>query len=148
MAEAPTTYNEVTGTNVGNYEEAVADRLTRFMTYDGPVPDRPTGEVVYTNPALTPAPISTSPLARTPVPVINDPGLIGHRRPSLADINKTARQDWAANGEYRYWAKTYEAHRNPPPVDDTEGITEQSHQEAITRAAQARMDELNAKVGK
>ncbi len=147
MTDQPQTYNGTFGTNVGTYEEAVASRRARFMTFDRPVPDRPTGPVTYTNPALTPAPIYTPPSERTPVPVINDPGLLGANRPSLADINATARADWAENGGGRHhFAVTEERRRPRPVIDDTDGITEESHQEAITKAAQDRLAKLNAKV--
>jgi hypothetical protein len=145
---APKSYNEIAGTNVGTYENAVGSRPAPDIIYGRLLPDMPTGEVVYTNPALTPAPKPAPPAERIPVPVINDPGLIGFRRPSLHEINVSARRDWAARGGRHHFAVTYEKRGQRPVVDDTDAITEESHQEAITRAAQARMAKLNAKVGK
>lgn len=145
--EQAKTYNDITGTKVGTYEEALTSRRVRDgVGFGGPVPDTPTGAAVHVNPALTPSPIWAPAPDRTPVPVINDPGLLGNQ-PSLADINASARADFAENGlGRRHFAVTEERGGERPEIDDTGGITEESHQQAITEAAQARLERLDEQV--
>jgi hypothetical protein len=143
----PTDYNAIAGTKVGDYEAAVRSRRIRDgVDFTGPRPDTPTGAAVHVNPALTPSPIWAPAPDRTPVPVINDPGLLGNQ-PSLADINASARADFAENGlGRRRFAVTEEKGGDRPEIDDTGGITEESHQQAITEAAQARLERLDEQV--
>jgi hypothetical protein len=138
----------ITGTKVGTYEEALTKppHSGRSWVSRSSAPDTPTGAAVHVNPALTPSPIWAPAPDRTPVPVINDPGLLGNQ-PSLADINASARADFAENGlGRRHFAVTEEKGGERPEIDDTGGITEESHQQAITEAAQARLERLDEQV--
>jgi hypothetical protein len=60
-----TGFNDLTNTKVGNYEEGLADRIAdrtvRDVTFGRLLPDSPTGDVVYVNPALTPSPTMLGP---------------------------------------------------------------------------------------
>lgn len=125
----PKTYDDIAGTNRGTYEEALASRKVREgLDSTSARPDTPSGAAVHVNPALTPAPAWEAPKDRIPVPVINDPGVLGSA-PSLADLNRAALTSYGV-----------------PETDPTSGITEESNQAEITEAAEARMDSLNDEV--
>jgi hypothetical protein len=135
--KTPKSYDELSGTKTGTYEEALASRKIRDGFSDGaPTPDTPTGAAVYVNPALEDGP-SRAPVPETvSVPVVNDPGLLASR-PSLADLN-------AANRGITFPRAVIPMTDGEPlpDLDPTAGITEESHREDIRAAAQDRQDAI------
>lgn len=138
MAKTPKTYDDLSGTKTGSYEEALASRRIRDGFTDGrPAPDVPTGSAVYVNPALEDGP-SRAPVPETvSVPVINDPGLLGANRPTLAELN-------AANRGVSFPRAVIPMTDSEPlpDLDPTAGITEDSHREEIRAAAQERQEAI------
>lgn len=127
MADAKT-YEDVTGTKTGTYEEALVSRKLRDGFSDGePQPDRPTGAAVHVNPAINPAPHYEPKADRIPVPVINDPGVLGSA-PSLQQLNAAAAVSYGA-----------------PLPDQTSGMSEDSNREEIRAAAEARQEDIVTK---
>jgi hypothetical protein len=105
---------------------------------DEPKPDMPFtraaagyGDPGHVNPAINPAPIWEKQKRPPPVPVINDPGVLGSA-PKLADLNRAAiNSDRAAAGA------------NPMPEGkamDANVVT----QDTIREAATARLERLTA----
>lgn len=118
------------------YEDVVVDKaMVGSVAPDNPgtpVPDRPTtvgetagyGDEGHVNPAINPAPAWVPKERPEPVPVVNDPGLLGSA-PSLADLNAAARGSYGV-----------------PETDATSGITEESNVAEIKAAAEARLQRL------
>jgi hypothetical protein len=121
-------------------EEVAAQKAP--LNNASPLGDAPTPDMPYTstttayadpghvNPALEPAPIWEPAERPAPVPVINDPGVLGGN-PSLADLNASNRQATAA-------ALGVDA----PDEDQTSGITAESHLAEIKRVATERLKKL------
>lgn len=134
MAKTPKTHEDLSGTKTGSYEEALASRRIREGFDDSaPRADVPTGSAVYVNPALNDGP-SRAPVPETvSVPVINDPGILGANRPTLAELN-------AANRGVTFPRAVIPTTDSEPmpDLDPTSGITEDSHREEIRAAAQDR----------
>jgi hypothetical protein len=131
MAKEPLspTYDEVVG------QKAVQNNASPLG--DAPTPDMPYTSTTtayadpgHVNPALEPAPNWVPAERPAPVPVINDPGLLGGN-PSLADLNAANRQATAA-------AMGVDA----PDEDQTSGITAESHLAEIKRVATERLRKL------
>jgi hypothetical protein len=103
------------------------DRLRPDTPYtEGAI--EPYGDKGHVNPAINPAsgPIVAPP--HVPVPVVNDPGVLGNA-PSLAELNAAARASYGV-----------------PETDATSGITEASNQAEIKQAAMARLKDLQAEI--
>ena len=126
------------------YEEAVTVEKARTAGANSnePKPDHPymvdltADGAGHVNPALTPAPAYKAPVDRVPVPVVNDPGILG-ANPDLADLNRAYRSHDMARAADREGDVG-----DGPKIDDTGGVTEQSNLDAIRNAAQARLDRL------
>lgn len=110
------------------YAEAVKDRILRGQEGAGwpgdPQPDTPTGEAKHVNPALNPAPEWKPQPERIPVPVINDPGVVG----AQIDLGKL-------NQSYRLHDMERDGVKGVK-IDDTKGSD--GNADAIKKAAQAR----------
>ena len=123
---------DATGTTTvaTSFDEAVRQTAARRVALSGtgfPTPDTPTG-APHLNPALTPAPIRAEIPERIPVPVINDPGLVG-ANPDLSVLNQQYRKDIMGH-----------------LPDPTMGVTTENHQEAIAEAAKATQAKVVEKV--
>jgi hypothetical protein len=126
MAEALSpTYEEVVGRVKARSGEGI----------EGPRPDTPyteaplaglPGDAGHVNPAINPAPIWAPKDRPPPVPVVNDPGLLG-AGPSLQDLNNASRVGYGLE-----------------EVDQTSGITEESHQAEIKKAATDRLERMKS----
>jgi hypothetical protein len=123
------------------FDKVAADVAARNAVADDsrPKPDMPIssapaayGDPGHVNPALNPAPHWAPPADRPIVPVQNDPGVLG-APPSLADMNRSARLvDHVLRG----------GKESDFPDDPTLGVTNESNQEAIRAAAEARLSDI------
>lgn len=123
------------------FEKVATDVAARNAVADDsrPRPDMPItiappayGDPGHVNTALNPAPIWRPQPERPIVPVQNDPGLVGNQ-PALQDLNRSSRLiDHVLRG-----GKEEEF-----PDDPTMGVTEESHQETIRVAAEARLSDI------
>lgn len=121
-----------------SYEEVVKDKVTRDATAAGwpgdPQPDTPTGEAKHLNPALNPAPEWKPQPERIPVPVINDPGVVGGGY-DLGTLNRAQRDDDMEREGVK-----------GPKSDDTKVF--EGNAETIKAAAEARRKAREEKVEK
>ena len=114
------------------YAKVVADKALLNAEFgEGPKPDMPYtlgspeyGDPGHVNTAIEPAPPWVPNERPAPVPVINDPGLLGSS-PSLATLNKAAAESYGVED-----------------TDSTSGITEDSNRAEIKDAAVSRLKRL------
>lgn len=123
--------NDVNAISYAKAVEETARRNTEAGYPGNPVPDQPRG-VEHLNPAINPAPAFEPKDRPPPVPVINDPGLVGAPI-SLATLNQAYREDDMARAGVTQKA------------DDTDGLTEAKQTAAIRDASKKRLDEIDKK---
>lgn len=128
MAKEPLSpkYNDVVGQKAAiNTTSPLGDAPTPDMPYTSSTTDY--ADPGHVNPAIEPAPIWEPAERPAPVPVINDPGLLGGN-PSLQELNAANLK--ATLGD------------DAPDADQTSGITADNHLAEIKRVATERLAKL------